>query len=251
MSLLGNMTESADIGTEEDRLGGSGPIGSGLYQCIIEMCYLRVADSGAVAAVTWLKEAESGRRITQEFWIQSGTAKGCKNYYERDGKKHYLPGYNMLQSMARLAAEKEVAELSEDQKVVPIYDFQERKEVEKEVTVLSDLVGKKIAAGIFLQTVDKNEKNAAGDYVPSGDTRDENEVDKFFRADDLMTQAEILAGIPNASFAAQWEEKWAGKPRNFAKAVRHDSLGAAAPGGNGVQSGSATQSLFKKAEDAA
>ena len=51
-------------------------------------------------------------------------------------------------------------------------------------------------------------------YQPTGETRDENEIDKFFRASDRKTTAEIRAQVEEAKFADTWLEKWQGKVKD-------------------------------------
>ena len=105
-----------------------------------------------------------------------------------------------------------------EQKVVNVYSSEAKAEVPTKVDVLVDLLGKDILVGVIKQTVDKTRKNeATGQYDPTGETRDENEIDKLFRARDRMTTAEIRAQAPEAVFAATWESKWAGKTKDKTK----------------------------------
>lgn len=53
--------------------------------------------------------------------------------------------------------------------------------------------------------------------MPSGETRDINEINKFFRADDGLTVPEIEAQVTEAKFKNDWENKFAGKTINRAK----------------------------------
>ena len=70
----------------------------------------------------------------------------------------------------------------------------------------------------LLKTVDKTKKNdATGQYEPTGETREENEIDKLFRASDRMTTAEIRAKAAEASFAFTWETKNTGVTKNKSK----------------------------------
>ena len=82
---------------------------------------------------------------------------------------------------------------------------------------LTELHGQQIIAGVLKQTVDKTKKNDSGVYVATGETRDENEIDKFFRAKDSLTVAEILAQASEATFINSWREKNAGVTRMKAK----------------------------------
>ena len=54
-------------------------------------------------------------------------------------------------------------------------------------------------------------------WQPTGDTKEENEIDKFFRARDKMTTAEILAGAEEPGFYTKWGDKNIGVTKMKAK----------------------------------
>jgi len=228
MSLLANLTTDDTIETEKDSVGSGGVLNSGLYPSTISMAYLQKATSGALALVLRAK-TQDGREIRSTLWMTSGTAKGCKNYYEKDGVKHYLPGFNLANSLSLLTVGKEISELEPETKVVNVYSPEAKAEVPTKVDVLVDLLNQEVLVGLIKQTVDKTVKNDTGAYVPTGETREENEVDKFFRARDRMTTAEIRGQTAEASFVDVWSDKWTDKVRNKATGGSGASGTAGAP----------------------
>lgn len=216
MSLLANLATDATIKNEKDSIGGSGPVDSGLYPFTVAMAYLNIASSGAMGLVLNLK-TEDGKEVRQTLWMTSGTAKGCKNYYEKDGEKHYLPGFIHANALCLLTVGKEISALETEDKVINVYSAEAKAEVPTKVKVFMDLLNQPIIAGMIKQTVDKTVKNDAGVYVPTGETREENEIDKFFRAKDRMTTAEIRAQADTATFIDSWDQKWTGKVKDRAK----------------------------------
>ena len=103
-------------------------------------------------------------------------------------------------------------------KVINAYNKDAKAEVPTKVEAIVDLMGQEILIGVIKQTVDKTKKNeATGTYEPTGETREENEIDKFFRARDRMTTAEIRAKAETAAFADTWSAKWTGKSRDKSK----------------------------------
>ena len=233
MNMLANLVSDASIANEKDSVGTSGPAESGLYNHTISMAYLTKSTGGAMGLVLSLKDANN-REVRQTLWMTSGTAKGGKNYYEKDGERHYLPGFNLANSLCLLAAGKEISAMEPEQKVVNVYNYEAKAEVPTKVDVLMDLVGKEIITGLIKQTVDKTKKNdATGIYEATGETRDENEIDKFFRASDRMTTAEIRAQATTAAFINTWEQKWSGKTRDRSTGAKGSGL-AGAPKGSGT-----------------
>lgn len=249
MSILASLATDDSIQTERDSVGASfGPVDSGLYNMTVSLAYLKTAASGALALALELK-SDAGQVVRQDFWMTSGTAKGGKNYYEKDGEKRYLPGFTMANSLSLLTVGKEIGQHETETKVINLYSSEAKAEVPTKVEMFTDLLGKEVIAGVIRQTVDKNVKDGAGNYVPSGETRDENEVDKFFRMRDRMTTAEIRAQAESATFIDTWNEKWAGKVRNKAKGAS-GTVGAPKPGngpsvaGNNTVTKKPTTSLF-------
>lgn len=232
MSILANLTVDDSINEAKDTVGGGGPLESGLYKATVTVAYVTQSSGGALGLVAHFK-TEDNREFRQTFWMTSGTAKGCKNYYEKDGEKHYLPGFTHASHLGLLSVGKEMADMDLEEKVINLYSFEAKKEVPTKVNMVMDLINQEIIVGLLKQTVDKVQKDDnTGKYEPTGETRDENEVDKFFRAKDRMTVAEIRAQAEEASFIDTWEQKWSGKTRNRAKGASENTGTVGAPKAN-------------------
>ncbi len=225
MSMFATLASDNTIANEKDSVGG-GPkiLESGLYNCTISMAHATQSGGGAMGLVLTLK-TEAGQEVRQTLWMTSGTAKGQKNYYEKDGQKNYLPGFLHANSLCLLTVGKEISQMDTETKVINLYSSEAKAEVPTKVEVLMDLLGQEITVGIIKQVVDKTKKNAAtGAYEPTGETREENEIDKLFRTRDRMTTAEIRAKAEKAVFIDTWATKWTGVTKEKAK-------GAGAAGG--------------------
>lgn len=212
-ALLANLATDDSIANEKDSVGSGGTLESGLYPSTVTLAYVTKSVGGATGLVLQAK-TDTGRDIKQTLWMTSGTAKGCKNYYEKDGVKNYLPGFLAATSLTLLTVGKEIGIMDTEVKVVNVYSKDAKAEVPTKVDMLVDLLGKQVIIGLIKQTVDKTVKNEAGTYVPNGETREENEIDKFFRANDKMTTAEIRSAANDPVFYTTWETKWAGKTRD-------------------------------------
>ena len=241
MSLLANLTSDESIANEKDSVGGGGGVlESNIYPAKVTLAYVTKSGGGALGLVISAKTAE-GRDIKQTLWMTSGTEKGCKNYYEKDGQKNYLPGYLAANALALLTTGKEISGLETETKVVNVYNSDAKAEVPTKVEMVMDLLGKEILIGLIKQTVNKTKKDeVTGVYLPTGETRDENEIDKFFRASDRKTTAEIRAQVEEAKFADTWLEKWQGK-------VKDKSSKTAATGAPGAPRAAAPAAAKKPA----
>jgi hypothetical protein len=245
MNMLANLKTDDAIATEKDSVGGGSFIlESGIYNATVSLAYITKSKGGALGLVLNLK-TDTDKEIRQTLWMTSGTEKGCKNYYEKDGEKHYLPGFNHANSLALLTVGKEISELDTEVKVINAYSPEAKAEVPTKVDMIMDLLGKEITVGVIKQTVDKTKKNeATGAYEPTGETRDENEIDKLFRARDRMTTAEIRAQAEKATFVETWEAKWAGKTKDKSKGAAGTAGAPKAAAGAPAAAKKPTTSLF-------
>jgi hypothetical protein len=244
MNMLANLTTSADIADERDSVGGNPALESGLYPAKVTLAYLNKSNGGALGLVLKF-QTESGDNVSQTLWMTSGTAKGCKNYYEKDGVKNYLPGFNQANSLALLTCGKEINAMETETKVVNVYSKDAKAEVPTKVEVLTEMLDKEIILGLIKQKVDKQIKNDAGDYVSAGngETREENDIDKLFRYKDKKTTSEIKGQAEEATFIKTWESTWAGKTKD--KSTKDGKGTAGAPKAAGAAGSSKpTVSLF-------
>lgn len=217
MSLLKALVTKDTIKAETDNIGGSGVLDSGAYHSTITMAYAKKSDSGALGLFVTFK-TEAGQELRQSLWMTGGTAKGGNNFYiDKDGKEQYLPGFNQANALALLTVGKPIAEVEDEEKVINLYNYDLKKEVPTKAQVLVELIGQEIIVGVIRQTVDKTAKNDAGVYIPTGDTRDENDIDKLFKASNKMTFAEISAQATEPAFFTAWSDKNTGVTKNKAK----------------------------------
>jgi hypothetical protein len=244
MNMLASLTTDSSIAEEKDSVGGGGVLESGIYAAKIALAYITKSAGGAMGLVLNLK-TDAGREIRQTLWMTSGTAKGCKNYYEKDGQKNYLPGFNHANSLALLTVGKEISQLETETKVVNVYSAEAKAEVPTKVEMLMDLLDQDIIVGLIKQTVDKTKKNeSTGVYEATGETRDENEIDKLFRARDRMTTAEIRAQAETATFIDTWDAKFSGQTKMKAKGAQGTAGAPKAAAGAPAAAKKPTTSLF-------
>lgn len=230
-------TSGEEIIENGDRLGGGGLFDSGIYEFDIVAAYGGKAQSGARSVTVEAKDPVSGRSFKTTQWVTSGDAKGGKNTYkDKDGNLHYLPGYELINAIALMAAGKELPDLVAENKILKIYDYTAKAEVPQEVPVLVELTGKKLYLGILKQEVNKQAKDDAGVYQDTAETREQNELAHVFHYPSKRTVAEAKAKA-ESEFYAKWEEKNKGKTQNKVKAVTGGTQGKPARSAGGATDG--------------
>ena len=241
MSLFNKLT-SDGLEESQDRLGGFSPFDSDIYIGTIKVAYAGTSSGGATS-VSVVVDAD-GKEYRETFYVTN--KKGENFFISQDKKKVPLPGFTVVDDICLIASGKPLANQETEEKVIKLYDFEQRAEVPKSVPVLTDLIGQKIALGILKQLENKNAKNAAGEYEATEETREVNVVDKVFHPEMKLTVAEARNGKEDPEFWDKWVEKNKGTVRD--KTEKKASGNAGAPPKPAAAGGTAAprQSLFGK-----
>lgn len=210
MGAFGDLNRDG-LEESEDRIGGgSFVLDTDIYTGIIKLAYAGVAASGA-KSVSLVLDFD-GKEFKHTEFVTSGTSKGGKNYYmvtdrsgKETGKKRALPGFEVINDICLATTEEELFQQDTPEKVVNIYDFDQRKEVPKSVPVLVDLLGKTVSLAIQRNLENKTEVQN-GERVTTNDTRDTNTIEKVFHTETKLTMNEARESKP-AAFWDIWLEK--------------------------------------------
>lgn len=220
-NLFGNLS-TQDHEEVQDRLGGFSAYETDAYTGKIKAAYAGKSDSGA-QSMTFIFALPSGE-YRETAWV---TNKEGKNYYhpkKADGtvitdKKQTLAGYTVANDIALVTVGKELGELVFEEKVMNVYDPDAKKELPKAVMMATELLGQEVTLGIVKQIVDKQQKDASGQYVSTGETREENQIEKVFHHPSNITvveQREAVKAGRDATpvFYEKWVEKNKGQTRD-------------------------------------
>jgi hypothetical protein len=223
MSLLKSLKteDGVKIADDKDVLGGgSNVVDSDAYAAKIVLAYIKKSDSGALGLHLVFNHSDN-KELRQTLFMTSGDKKGNKTYYTKGDENFPLPGFSQANSLALLTTGKEISDLDTEEKVIKLYDFTAKAEIPTKVQMITEMLDQDIVIGLIRQIVDKTKKNeVTNEYEPTGETREENEIDKFFCAKEghmHKTTTEIKAKSETAEFYAAWTEKWRGQVRNKAK----------------------------------
>ena len=201
MGLFDNLKTDSSIEEEKDTLGGGfRTLDTGIYNCTMSLAYIDYSKGGAMS-VNMVFKTEEGKELKQTQYITSGKEKGCKNYYEtKDGKKRYLPGFNIVNDICLLTVGKEISELDPEEKTIPIYNPDLGKEAPTKRNVLMDLKDQEVTLGIIKKKEPK--------YNDPSQVREVNEINKVFRTKDSFTVAEIKSQADAPDFYTKWSERY-------------------------------------------
>ena len=225
-----------DVKPQEERMpsgsDGSYILDSGVYPMVVEMAYFSKSKGGALALNLTLQSEEFKTRVRQTLWVTSGDQKGNKNYYvDKDGNKRALPGMAQADELAKILTGKSLSDLSTEEKVIKLYNYDTKQEEPTKKEVLMDFLGERLIVGIVKIQDNKRVQTGDGNWIDGPDKREFNEFLKFF-TDDGRTLAEKEAGETEAKYLAAWKEKHEGNTINHYKAPAPGTAPAASGGGS-------------------
>jgi hypothetical protein len=225
MSIFSGMT-SEGLEKTEDRLGGFQLYDTDAYDATIKMAYAGQAASGA--RFVFVAADIGGKEYRETIYFTN--KKGENFFLNKDDKtkKVPLPGFVIVNHLSLVATGRPLDQQNTEEKMVNVYDVDQKKELPKSVPVLTDWLNKPVCLGIVRQLVNKNEKNAAGDYVPTADTREENIISKVFDSNTRGTVTEA----ENQTELGLFYKKWVEKNKGVVIDARKNKSGGAASGGN-------------------
>lgn len=238
---FGDTLQTEGLEESRDSLGGFAVLDTDVYGGEIVLAYAGESSGGA-KSMTYHVKLENGQEYRETVYVTSGKAKGQKNFYEKNGKKYPMPGYVTANDIALLATGHALTDQEFEEKVVNLYNFEEKKELPTKVMVATSLLGKPIKLGIQKQIEDKNVKDANGNYVPSGETRETNVIDKVFHYDSGRTVSEITGKQEEAKFQASWLNRWQGQTKDKSTGASGDGKAGAPAAASGAKA--PTKSLF-------
>lgn len=212
MGMFSNLKRTSDIEESKDTLGGF-ILESDIYTTNIVTAYSDFFKSGAqYINVKFLvtKPDGSTQNFNERFTITN--KQGSIFYVGKDGKKHALPGYEIMDDMCLLTTGKTLAEQETEKKVLMIWNSNEGKEVPTEVDCLVDLFGKDILLAIQKIRRNKQVADASGKYIDSKEEQFLNQSRKVFDAEYKATVPEIRTAernnvAPEATFINKWLAK--------------------------------------------
>ena len=201
MALFAEL-DTNGVERSEDTLGGGfNLLDSDIYEAKIKAAYGGTSQGGAlnVTVVCDIK----GQEYSETVYV---TGRNKLPYSEKNGKRRFIPGYNIVNSICKIATGKGLTELDSENKILVVYDPSEKKRKPTEVPVLTELSGKTICLGIVKELRNKAVQNAQGLYEDTAETREDNRINAVFDADTHRTLNEIEDN-KEAVFWDKWLEK--------------------------------------------
>lgn len=201
MALFAELDTNGVERSEDTLSGGFNLLDSDIYEAKIKAAYGGASQAGAlnVTVVCDIK----GQEYSETIYI---TGRTKLPYFEKNGKRRFIPGYNIVNSICKIATGKGLTELDSEDKTLLIYDPNEKKRKPTEVPVLTELSGKTICLGIVKELRNKAVQDAHGIYRDTEETREDNRINAVFDADTHRTLNEIEDN-KEAVFWDKWLEK--------------------------------------------
>lgn len=245
--MFNNVNTATDIEESGDVLGGFVVHDSDAYPATIKNAYQITSAKGATGMrFEFVFENGTEYRVDQYMTSRSGDM-----FYTDDktGKKRALPGYTVCDDIALFTTGKGILEQNGEEKQVRAYNPETKQEELKAAMVATEMLGQKIILGLL--KVERNQTEKVGDsYQPKADgsTREENDLNKIFSADDFATTTEVKQQLPRGDFYQRWLDKNKGQTINRVKKVDGAAQQGRPPaaGGNAGPQRSQSNDMFKR-----
>lgn len=217
-------TNNEAMQEKSDRIGGGfQPLPSGIYRATVAYTYGTTSAGGAIGLVVkfnvFTDENSEPRAYTQTFWVSD--KKGNTFYLDKDGKPHNLAGFNQANHLCSLITGSGLMELESEEITLPLYNFDQKKEVPTTVNALTQLHDGEVALAIKHIRENKREKSAStGEYEPINEERFVNDIDKIFAVKDGVCYTfDELKDELEPEFAEKWLNRWKDKTDDKYKEV--------------------------------
>lgn len=241
---FGNL-KSDGLEESQDRLGGFQARESGVYDFKIKAFYAGQADSGAKNVSVILEDSKGEYRET--IYV---TNKAGENWFinkDDKTKKVPLPGFTTIEDICLCTVGKPLAEVEWEEKVIKLYDYDQKKEVPTSVLMAVEMLGADITVGLIQTLKNKGAKQADGSYADTAEERTEVNIAKVFEFNTKLTVAEARNSQTEAEFYGKWAEKNKGVVVDK-RTIKDGQGGKAVPkpqaGGAAAAAGAPKKSLF-------
>lgn len=205
---LDMLNVDADVESNEDFLPGDFTKNTGMVPFTVDVAYMGESVNGAISVTVHLKEVGGNGGHRETFYVTSGTAKGRANTYvdKRSGKKRLLPGMESMNQLAIITTGKKLGALSTEEKMIKLWNFEERKELPAKVPALVEMIGQQVLVAITKCRENKRQK-VGDEYVDTAAERIFNEAGKFLHPDG-HTVAEKIAEESDTTYRDNWVKKF-------------------------------------------
>lgn len=206
MSLFG--TGSTGV-VEQEKDFSKRTLDTNEYPGVLTMAFAGAAASGA-RFVTLMFKLDNGKDYSEQIYI---TNKNGGNTYEKDGKQHYLPGFQLVNNLALLTTGKGLMELAGDveTRTVKLYDWDAKKELPQDVPAIIPMMGKRVLLGITEEEYEKttyNKETNTREYT--GEVKVKNSLNKAYHPETRQSVVELRDGA-EASALDGWLKNNKGK----------------------------------------
>lgn len=203
MSILAKLQNNPVIETADKDFVGSGKftLDSNVYPATVKVAYLDEYASGAIFVAFEFSVETKGTQKTYKENICISNKAGSLTYVGKDGTPQAMPGYVLVDTLCKLASGKALFELGTEQKMVKVWNKEQRAEVPTNKEVITGLIGTTLVLGILEEEYNHyNEEKAR-----AGETQLKNRIAKVFNSKG-QTQSELITEAAPA-FINSWIEK--------------------------------------------
>ena len=241
-----NNVNTSGVESGGDFIGGQVIHPTDVYPTKVKMAYVTKSNSSQAQAVV-LHLDINGSEHRETIWVTSGKGEA---FYEKDGKKKFLPGWETVSDLCMLLTERPLDKIATEDRIVRLYNFEKRAEENTSVPVLVDILNGEVLVALQEVKEDKTKKNdSTGKYEPTGEYRQVNRVVKFIHPSTKGTVHEHVKGIEPGTYHDKWLTQFKGKVHDATDKTAgapKSGMPGQPPAAGGGQPAAETSSLFDR-----
>lgn len=194
---------------ETTEFNGYSVLSSGVYKAIIKQAYLTFVkgQNGTNINLNWKLDIEDvGERTFSNIFIAKMVNGQAIYYSEKDGKRtEYVSFGSLRRALETLIGKSVFDEGVLVEKILPVYNFQTKKDEPTQVHSIDDVVGLEAAFGII-----ENHENG---YKDPTQVVKKNTIERVWKLvnGQSFNAEEIKAGLNEPANCLAWQDTWTGK----------------------------------------
>ena len=239
-----NAEDLKDVEEQQDRLGGSYTLESGVYDATVKLAYIVGSQSSKSKCMVCVFDIDGFELTTREWFL---TGAGAPTY-EKNNKKFMLPAYEKMNDLHLVTTGYDLTGSTVEDKTIKVWDADAGGEIDKNMPVVTSILNKRVSMAVLKVIENKQEKDeSSGKYVPTEDKREVNEISKFFHIETGKTVVELKNKVdlpPEDLFKARWADKNTGKTQDRYKEPNTTGPARSGTGSPASNSKPSSTSLF-------
>lgn len=204
-----NLKRDSSIQETKDTFQNFTVLPTGIYNCTIKAARVFTSSGGAhaIELIGHIPTLDKEVEYKEIFYITN--RQGQVYYTNSQGKKNYLPGFDLMDKLCMIACGAPLNDLygATEERALKVYNFEEGREVTEMVPVITPLQGKQVKLGILHVKENKQKRADDGSYYATSEVKNSNSANVVFDTEGF-TYHERLNKAETPTAIGNWKNRY-------------------------------------------